>query len=187
MEQRAVNEAEYFADAMAQQVAVVVLSDVLHRSEIKEIAVQDAEAYWKALQAETHLLMAKGGMPILLLDNATRPDWVWDWQHADFGATHKRPDDLQVRRQEGRGDGYQCDFNDIEVFVAPIPIGQSLLLSKEAFRILTFTDYGGGRFVRADVVELEGAKNLVDLKLTFSRRVEIGEPRVTRLAYSQGK
>lgn len=187
MEQRAVNEAEYFADAMAKQVAVVVLSDVLQRSEVKEIAVQDAEAYWKALQAEAHLIVAKGGMPILLLDNATRPDWVWDWQHADFGATHKRPDDLQVRRQEGRGVGYQCDFNDIEVYVAPIPIGQSLLLSKEAFRILTFTDYEEGRFVRTDVVELEGAKNLVDLKLTFSRRVEIGETRVTRLAYAQGK
>lgn len=187
MEQRAANEAEYFADAMAQQVAVVVLSDVLHRSEIKEVAVQDPGAYWKALQAEAHLIMAKGGIPILLLDNATRPDWVWDWQHADFGATHKRPDDLQVRRQEGRGAGYQCDFNDIEVYVVPIPIGQSLLLSKEAFRILTFTDYGEGRFVRVDVVELEGAKNLVNLELSFSRRVEIGESRVTRLAYAQGK
>lgn len=187
MEPRAGNEAEFYADAMAQQVAVVVLSDVLHRSEIKEVAVQDAETYWKALQAEAHLITAKGGMPILLLDNATRPDWVWDWQHADFGATHKRPDDLQVRRQEGHGDGYQCDFNDIEVYVAPIPIGQSLLLSKEAFRILTFTDYGEGRFVRADVVELEGAKNLVDLQLTFSRRVEIGEQGVIRLAYAQGK
>ncbi|MEF2985656.1 hypothetical protein, partial [Pseudomonas aeruginosa] len=45
MEQRAVNEEEYIADAMSQQVAVVVLSDVLHRSEIKDVAVQDAEAY----------------------------------------------------------------------------------------------------------------------------------------------
>lgn len=187
MEQRAVNEAEYFADAMAQQVSVVVLRDVLHQSEVKEIAVQDAAAYWNALQTEAHLILAKGGTPILLLDNATRPDWVWDWQHADFGATHKRPDDLQVRRAKGRGAGYQCDFNDIEVYVAPIPIGQSILLSSEAFRILTFTDYGDGRFVRAEVIELEGTRNLVDLKLTFSRKVEIGEPRLTRLAYAQGK
>ena len=76
MDQRAVNEAEYFADAMAQQVAIVVLRDVLHRSKVKEVAVQDAEAYWKALQAESHLIVAKGGKPILLLDNATRPEWV---------------------------------------------------------------------------------------------------------------
>lgn len=187
MEQRAVNEAEYFADAMAQQVAIVVLGDVLHRSDIKEIAVREGEAYWKALKAESGLIVAKGGTPILLLDNATRPDWVWDWQHADFDATHKRPDDLQVRRREGQGADYQCDFNDIEVYVAPLPIGQSLLLSSEVFRNLTFTDYGDGRFVRAEVVELEGAKNLVDLKLTFARRVEAGEPRAVRLAYAQSK
>lgn len=183
MEQRAVNEAEYFADAMAQQVAIVVLSDVLHRSDIKEIAVQDGVAYWKALQAESGLIVANGGTPILLLDNATRPDWVWDWQHADFGATHNRPDDLKVRRLEGQGAGYQCDFNDIEVYVASLPIGQSLLLPKEAFHALRFTDYGDGRFVKAEVVELEGTKNLVDLKLTFSRKVEIGEPMMTRLVY----
>ena len=73
------------------------------------------------------------------------------------------------------------------VYVAPLPIGQSLLLSSRAFRELTFTDCGEGRFVRAEVVELEGGKNLVDLKLTFSRKVEVGERRVVRLVYAQGK
>jgi hypothetical protein len=58
---------------------------------------------------------------------------------------------------------------------APLPIGQSILLSSEVFHALTFTDYGEGRFVRVEVVELEGVKNFVDLKLTFARRVEIGE------------
>ena len=185
MAQRAMNEAEHFADAMAQQVAIVVLNDVLHRSDTKEIAVLDGAAYWKALQAQASFIVAKGGKAILLLDNATRPDWVWDWQHADFDATHKRPDDLQVRRREGQGAGYQCDFNEIEVYVAPLRMGQSVLLSSEVFRALTFTDYGEGRFVRVEVVELESAKNLVDLKLTFARRVEVDESTVVKLAYSQ--
>lgn len=185
MDQRAVNEAEYFADAMAQQVAIVVLNDVLRRSNIKEIVVRDGDAYWKALQAQADLIVTKGGTPILLLDNATRPDWVWDWQHADFDAMHKRPEDLQVRHREGQGAGYQCDFNQIEVYVAPLPIGQSVLLSSEVFRTLTFTDYGEGRFVRVEAVQLEGVKNLVDLKLTFARRVEVGESTVVKLAYSQ--
>lgn len=184
MDQRAVNEAEHFADTMAQQVAIVVLNDILHRSDIKEIAVRDGEAYWKALQAESSLILAKGGTPILLLDNAAHPDWVWNWQHADFDSTQKRPDNLQVRRREGQGAGYQCDFNDIEVYVASLPIGQSLLLSSKVFQTLTFTDYGNGRFVRAEVVELDSVKNLVDLQLTFSRKIEIGKPRVTRLTYS---
>lgn len=185
IDQRAVNEAEYFADAMAQQVAIVVLNDVLCGSDIKEIEVQDGDAYWKALQAQAGLIVAKGGTPILLLDNATRPNWVWDWQHADFDVTHKRPDDLQVRRREGQGAGYQCDFNEIEVYVAPLPIGQSILLSSEVFRALTFTNYGEDRFVRAEVVELEGVKNLVDLKLTFARRVEVGESTVVKLVYAE--
>lgn len=187
MEQRAVNEEEYFADAMSQQVAIVVLSDVLHRSDIKEVAVQDAEAYWRALKAEAQLILTRGGKPILLLDNSTRPDWVWNWQHSDFGADHKRPDDLQVRRREGMGAGYVCDFNDIEVYVAPLPIGQSILLSGDTFRLLTFTDFGDGRFVKVEVAELEGARNLVDLKLTFSRKVEAGQSRVVRLVYAQPK
>jgi len=110
---------------------------------------------------------------------------VWDWQHADFGAEHKRPDDLQVRRREGQGAGYVCDFNDIEVYVAPLPIGQSILLSKDVFRLLTFTDFGEGRFVKVEVDELESSKNLVDLKLTFSRKTEAGESRAVRLIYAQ--
>jgi hypothetical protein len=187
MDQRVVNEAEYYADAMAQQVAIVVLNDVLHRSDIKEIAVRDGDAYWKALRAESGLILAKGNTPILLLDNVTRPEWVWDWLHADFDTRHKRPDDLQVRRRGGQGAGYQCDFNEIEVYVAPLPIGQSILLSSEVFRALTFTDYGDGRFVRVEVGELERSKNLVDLKLTFSRRVEIEEVQLVRLVYAQIK
>lgn len=185
MEQRAVNEAEYFADAMAQQVAIVVLGDVLHRSEIKEITVQDAETYWKALQAESSVIVARGETPILLLDNSSRPDWVWDWQHADFDAQRKRPEDLQVRRREVQGAGYLCDFNDIEVYVAPLPIGQSLLMSRETFHASTFTTYGDGQFVRVEAAELEGTRNFVDLKLTFSRKVEVGEPRAVRLVYAQ--
>jgi hypothetical protein len=59
------------------------------------------------------------------------------------------------------------------------------LLSSEVFRALTFTDYGEGRFVRVEVVELEGAKNLVDLKLTFARRVEVSESTLVKLAYAQ--
>lgn len=185
MEQRAGNEEEYFADVMAQKVATVVLNDVLHRSEFKAIAVQDAEAYWNALRVESGLIVAKGETPILLLENATQPDWVWEWQHADFGASYKRPDDLQVRRRDGQGAGYLCDFNEIGVYVAPLSGGCSLLLSREVFRALTFTNYGDGKFVRAEVVEPKGNKNLVDLKLTFSRRVEVGEPQAIRLVYAQ--
>ena len=69
--------------------------------------------------------------------------------------------------------------------MAPLPIGQSILLSKNAFRHLTFTNFGESRFVEVKVDELDGTKNLVDLKLTFSRRAETGESRAVRLIYAQ--
>lgn len=185
MDQRAINEKEYFADALAQQVAIVVLSDVLRRSNVHDVAAQDAEVYWKALKAEAQQIAATGSTPILLLDNATRPDWVWDWQHVDFGARHKRPDDLQVRRREGLGSGYLCDFNNIEVYVAPLPFGQSILLSRNVFQALTFTNYGDDRFVKVEAEETNGSKNLVDLKLTFSRKVEAGASRVVSFLYTR--
>jgi hypothetical protein len=53
------------------------------------------------------------------------------------------------------------------------------------FRLLTFTNFGEGRFVKVGVDELESAKNLVDLKLTFSRRTEARESSALRLIYAQ--
>jgi hypothetical protein len=185
MDQRASNESDYYSETLARQVAVIVLSDVLRHCAIKEILVSDAEAYWQALKVEAARITTNGGQPILMLDSATRPEWVWDWQHADFEADHNRPQDLRVRRHEGRGTGYICDFNDIRVYVAPIPMGQSLLLSSATFRRVTFTNYGDDCYVRVEVNEVEGAKSLlVDLKLVFSRLVEVGPTDAVRLVYA---
>lgn len=184
MEQPASNEGEYFAKVMAQEVARVVLNDILRQSNLKHITAQDADTYWRVLKEEARHITERGEEPILLLGNATSPDWVWDWQHADFVDTYKRPDDLRVRRRDGAGDEYQCSFNDIDVYVAPIPNGQSLLMSSEAFHELTFTDYGEGRYVYAEVVGSDTSKSLVNLKLTFSRRAEAKETRGVRITYA---
>jgi hypothetical protein len=181
MEHPASGEDEYFADVMAQHVAMTVLHDVIRQSEVTELEVPDAESYWKVLKAASRDIES----PMLLLDNETLPDWVWDWQHPDERSRFKRPDELRVQRREGRGAGYVCDFNDIEVYVAPLPAGQSLLMSKAAFRQLTFTDFGEGRFVKVDVVEPTADKPLVDLRLTYSRKVETVPSRALRLVYAQ--
>jgi hypothetical protein len=186
MDQRAANEAEFFAESLTRQVAFVVLSDVLRQCSLKEIVVSDAAAYWDALKLEAGRLAAGGATPILLLDNATRPNWVWDWQHSDYGADYKRPEDLQVHRAEGRGPGYVCDFNEIEVYVAPLSYGQSLLVARETFDRVTFTKYGDGRFVQVAVSEPQENTSFVDLKFTFSRQVQVGMADGVRLVYAQG-
>lgn len=183
LDQRAVNESEFYSEAIAHHVANVVLGDLLARSIIKEILVKDAESYWRALQLESSRIAETGGEPILILDNATRPDWVWDWQNGDFSSEYKRPDNLQVKRLDVHASGYLCNFNDIAVYVAPLSPGQSILLSNKIFRTLKFREYKEGQFVKPKVVELADLKNLVDLELTFSRHIEVEKSTLIRLRY----
>lgn len=185
MDQRAANEADFFAEMLAQRVAVVVLSDVLQACTIRDVEAPNADTYWNVLKVEAGKVIAKGEKPILLLDNATRPEWVWEWQHSDYGASYKRPDDLRVQRVDGRGPGYVCDFNEIEVYAAPIAYGQSLLMSKDTFRRVTFTTYVDDSFVRVEVADLRDTKNLVDLLLSFSRQVDVGRDEAVGLVYAQ--
>lgn len=185
MDQRPINEADYWAETMARQVGVVVLTDVLLECTFHAIVTPDAEAYWAALKLETARMFGRGEHPVLMLDNATRPEWVWQWQHADYGSEYARPDDLRVQRFEGKGDGYICNFNDIEVYSAPLQPGKSILISREAFDALVFTEFDAGRFVEVKVDERSDSKLLVDLKLNFSRRVAVGAKAAVELNYAE--
>lgn len=185
MDQRASNEEEFWAQTMARQVGALVLSDVLRRCNIQDIVVSSAESYWSALKVEAARIVTRGDRPVLMLDNATRPEWVWQWQHADYGSEHVRPDDMRVQRRDGYGSGYVCHFNEIEVYVAPIPAGQSILLSREAFSSVSFEEFDAGRFVDVSFSERDDSKHLVDLQLKFSRRVQVEEDVVaTRMLYA---
>jgi hypothetical protein len=122
--------------------------------------------------------------PILILDNRTRPEWVWRWTHAERESEHPRPDDLNVRRDGGRGDGYVCDFNEIAVYVGPLSPGYSLLLARETFHSATFTEFERGTYVDVSCENRADSSVLVDMKLRLSRRVEAGDIHLVRLRYS---
>jgi hypothetical protein len=185
IDRRVVNDKKYYADTMAQLVASVILDDVLQKSEIREVKAADADTYWKVLQAEADLILARGEIPILILGNSSRPEWIREWEYHDLNPLHKIPNDLQLRHVEGRGTGYQFDINQIHVYSASLPTGKSLILSEEEFHRVTFTEYSDGRYVRAEVIESQYTnKNLIDLKLTFSRRVEVARTKITCLVHS---
>lgn len=184
LEDRAINEASYWAQTMANHVGVLTLSDALKRADLHDLVTPDAATYWIALKNESAKIRALGLQPVLILDNATRPDWVWNWQYpseSDRGS--QRPNDLQVHRAAGRGDGYVCDFNDIHVYAAPIPPGQSILLCKETFDMVTFQEFAQGSFVSVSVVPDEDNHQLVDVLLTISRLVRTNETPAFRLRY----
>lgn len=186
MDRRSVNEEEVWARAMTDIVGRVLLSDVLGSCNTRELIVPDAESYWMALQSEAAHLIQQGKHPILILDNATRPEWVWQWQHSDYDSKRPRPMDLSVQRFKGRGNGYICNFNDIEVYVSSLPYGKSILLPRETFNSVEFREFAPGKFVNVTVDERPESKLLVDLKLTFERQVELSDGEAIALNYMNG-
>lgn len=184
IDQRAANEEEFWAETMDRQVSVVILSDVLRICASREVQAFDAASYWTALKDAIARVERKGLQPLLLLDNAARPEWVWQWQHADDRQGFQRPNDLRVQRRDGRGPGYVCDFNDVPVYAGLLPHGQSLVLAKETFGRLIFRAFAPARYVDTTVVERTDSKHLMDVALRFSRRVTVGATDVTRLRYA---
>ncbi len=184
IDQRASNEKEFWAETMERQVGAVVMSDVIRSCEVREVHAPDAASYWVAVKDEAARLEAQGLQPLLLLDNATRPNWVWQWQHADERQGYQRPPDLRVQRREGRGPSYVCDFNGVPVYAGLLPPGQSLVISKEAFKSLAFRAYAPERFVEVTTADRTDSKHLVDVVLRFSRRVTVGKSVAARLLYA---
>lgn len=183
MDQRAVNEEESYARTLAEYVAWVVLSDVLRFSRVETQKVTDAESYWLAFHSRSAEIMSRGDDPVLLLDNATRPEWVWDWQHDGYESKYPRPDGLRVQRREGHGHGYVCHFNEVAVYVAPLPKGHSLLLPLSGLKRLEFTEFSPDCFVRAEAIARTDTSSFVDLNLTFARRAQVENLNVLKLVY----
>jgi len=180
---RSSGEERHWSTLMAERVGAVVLGDVLRASLRREIVVPTPESYWKALKTEASRISSTGDVPVLLLDNATRPSWVWEWQHHSYSGTHTRPDDLHVQRFDGHGDAYLCSFNNILVYGAHMQPGQSILLSKQSFGELRFTEFEEKVFVRATTRERADSTLLVDLQLTFSRRLGSQDREAVVLTY----
>lgn len=183
MDQHASNEDSFWADAMSQRVGLVLLRDVLGAVSKRDVIAPNAQEYWQAIKVEAARLAALGATPILILDNPTHPEWVWQWQHSDYSSDYARPDDLQVQRLNGKGDRYICNFNDIEVYSGPISSGRSVLISKECFQEVTFREFDADRYVDVSWKARADSKLLVDLMLTFSRTVRTIDDEYVQLLY----
>jgi hypothetical protein len=183
MDPRPGGEEQFWADTIALHVGALLLSDVVGNATPHDVAVPDSVTFWTVLKAEAARFVARKTHPILVLDNIARPEWVWHWTHGERESAHPRPDDLTVRRVNGRGDGYICDFNQIEVYVGPVQPGYSLLLAREAFVAAAFREFGPGRYVDVSCDARDDSKVMVDMKLRISRQVEAVDAHLVRLRY----
>lgn len=184
LERRAVNEEEWWAALLAKSVSSVVMADVLRACEVREITASDASSYWNVLKTEAARIRASGMTPVLVLNNATKPEWVWQWQHGLPNDKYQRPQGMSVQKRDGRGAGYLCDFDDIEVYVGLPTAGQSVLVARETFKSVSFQLFGPERYVDISAHERSDTKLLYDLKLKFSRRVDAGFAEAVRIVYT---
>lgn len=81
MVQRAANERESYAEAISNTVGHLLLGDVFQKCEVRDIFAPNATADWSALKEEANAIEERGQTPVLVLDNPTRPDWVWEWEY----------------------------------------------------------------------------------------------------------
>lgn len=184
MGQRAGGDGDFWADLIAEHVGALVLSDVIRACEVKDIHVDQAEAYWFALTTEAKAIEANGGTPILILCNQTQPDWVWDWQYSISLDRHPRPNDLRVHRVESEDPTYVCHFNEVPVYTGPLPMGESILIAKEAFDQVKFMEFSPNRFVDVSYTPVEDNALSIDLALRCSRHVQAGTQEATRLLHA---
>lgn len=184
MVQRASNEDDYFKKTIAGHVGALVMSDVIRKCTSRRVLAPNAAAYWALLKEEAQRLQDENLTPLLILDNATRPEWIWEWEHPMPDTNYPRPTDLVFRRERpGRGNGYIADINGIQVFSGPIAFGESILLAKETFARVTFTQFREGVYVKASTQELKESQSLVDLKLTYERNVQVVHPNIVIIQY----
>lgn len=181
------NEEEWFARTVQEYVAAYVLNSSLSKLEIKEIPTPTPESYWMQFKAFVDEARAKKLTPILLLENPTIPEWVWDWQNSSYDSSIASvPPDLTITRENVWGtDSYQCSFNGVPVFSTHIQPGSSLLVVKESFSEVSFTEFIPGIFVKVATSDIDESPGLIDLVLNWQTEIDIISHPAVRLLYGQ--
>ena len=186
MAQRAINEEEWFDRTISSYVAGSVMADTLKFLSPETIDVDGPLAYWGQIQIATSIIRNAGGTPILLVAGPAEPRWLLDWEISNYDEDVERPDGLRlVRDKQFESVGYVASLNDIPVFVAPIAAGSSYLISGELLDTMRVTELEDGVFVKASVEPIQGKSMLINLRLVWRFKLDLGPSECWQLRYSQ--
>ena len=182
----AANEESWWAETMKDQVAAVVLSDVLQRAAIEEVVVSTPEDYWAKIRGSAPEFSSGNREALLLVESEFDPRWLHDWRWGRFDPqSFAKPDDLVIS-QTGRkpSAGYLFHMNSIAVYRAPVGRNASLLLTSTIFRKLEFTKFGSGLPVEVDFVpdDANAARGTIAVK--YARRALVGDLGVLRIRFT---
>lgn len=184
MAQRSVNEQELFERLLRDHVAASVLNEVVRRLVPGQEDGNSAEAYWE--QVKRYGEKAKGDKrsPILLVENPTVPEWVYNWTNPYGKREAEIPSDMDVWHDPKlKSDAYLGNLNEIAVYVAPLSPGASVLITSESFQSLSFTRLDNGSFVSVESIPTEGQPAIIDLKLMWWFDVELDPYPAIKLSY----
>jgi hypothetical protein len=187
-EQIAVNEDDWIANVVRDHAGALILWNAIHKLAPADVQADTPEKYWTEFKQYVNEAHAKGLHPLLLLENPTIPEWVYEWGNERFGRPIAgRPSDLSVvSKQRPELTGYQFDLNGVPVVSAPLAAGSSILFVLESLESVDFARKADGSFVTASVTSTPDARSLVDLKLAWQVRAQIDTShRSVRLIYAR--
>lgn len=184
MAQRASNEAEWFGETVRDHVAAFALDQVIRRLSPEEKDGSTADIYWEQMKRYGEDADRVKRHAILLIENRTIPNWIFEWTHPFRERPEERPPDLEVWRDTKiKLDSYLGHLNKVAVFQAPIPPGASILLTAESLKSVSFTKFPNGNYVIAEALVVKEKPDIIDLKLTWMFDLEIDAYPAMKLVY----
>lgn len=184
MAQLPVNEEEWFAETMNSQVAGFVMGQIIRQLHVEAADGSTADRYWAEVKRFRDRTVASGHQPLLLVENPTIPDWIWEWSLTEWDKNREPPYGLALTRNaEFNGkEGYLGNFGDVAVFDARLPPGNSYLIALDAFEKIEFTQHGQG-FVQATWQPVEGEGRLIDVTLSWHFKLHLRDLPTVKLTY----
>lgn len=189
MAPRSSDEEEFFGSLFRDRVAALVLDEIIKELAPEKVDGGTPETYWEQMKRYSDNSVRAGKHPILLIENGSTPDWIPDWTYPAPEDPQAVPSDLKAWRDTQRlSDAYDCylgNFNDVEVYSAPIPPGASILMTAETLKALKFTKLPNGTNVLVEDVPVEGKPAAIDLRLTWWFELELDQYPAVTLDYTR--
>jgi hypothetical protein len=169
------NEAEWWRDVMSDRVADVVWSDVLQQLHPIRIDSQTPLEFWHAVREGSERIRTIGHDPLLVIDNASAPEWLYDWQWSHESGSSSKPEDLVITNEANQVAAYEFTMNDTPVYRARIESGVAILIPSRLLQTLQFHDYGEGLPVSPQFEADDQERWLGTMRVSFERRVELAD------------
>ncbi|MDD9997659.1 MAG: hypothetical protein OXQ89_07935 [Rhodospirillaceae bacterium] len=186
MAQRVTNEREWFDRTIGNFVGTFLLRDALEKIELRDVETRSPVTYWEQVSVYAERAAHDGYHPLLLLENRTKPRWVYEWL-SRFTESTDRPRHLVVRRDpQVRSHAYIGHMNNVAVYFAPsLSAGSSVLIISETLVSVCFREFDNGNKVLVEPEAIEGESSIINLKLSWDSTIEMGGYGGLRLVYGK--